>query len=83
MKRGARLINVGRGSLLDEAALVQHWRLARWAARRWNVTQTDTFAGGESVVEDAELFITPHTSGVSDGSGPASGDIDRIAGAMV
>jgi len=83
MKRGARLINVGRGSLLDEAALVQALETGALGGAALDVTQTEPLPA-ESPLWKTRFVITPHTSGVSDRLlGPASGDIDRIAGAMV
>jgi D-2-hydroxyacid dehydrogenase (NADP+) len=66
MKRGARLINVGRGSLLDEAALVQALESGALGGAALDVTQTEPLPAESSLWKAPNLFITPHTSGVSD-----------------
>jgi len=66
MKRGARLINVGRGSLLDEAALVQALESGALGGAALDVAQTEPLPAGSPLWKAPNLFITPHTSGVSD-----------------
>jgi len=66
MKHGARLINVGRGSLLDEAALVQALESGALGGAALDVTQTEPLPEDSSLWNAPNLFITPHTSGVSD-----------------
>src|SRR6202165_4565598 len=66
MKRGARLINVGRGSLLDEAALVQALESGALGGAALDVAQTEPLPAESPLWKAPNLFITPHTSGVSD-----------------
>jgi D-2-hydroxyacid dehydrogenase (NADP+) len=66
MKRGARLINVGRGSLLDEAALVQALESGALGGAALDVAQTEPLPAESPLWKVPNLFITPHTSGVSD-----------------
>jgi phosphoglycerate dehydrogenase-like enzyme len=66
MKRGARLINVGRGSLLDEAALVQALDSGALGGAALDVTATEPLPAESSLWKAPNLFVTPHTSGVSD-----------------
>src|SRR6266852_815988 len=66
MKRGARLINVGRGSLLDEAALVDALESGALAGAALDVTATEPLPPDSPLWRAPNLFITPHTSGVSD-----------------
>src|SRR6267378_1478151 len=66
MKRGARLINVGRGSLLDENALVQALDSGALGGAALDVAQTEPLPEESPLWKAPNLFITPHTSGVSD-----------------
>ena len=66
MKRGARLINVARGSLLDETALVQALKSGALGGAALDVTATEPLPAESPLWKAANLFITPHTSGVSD-----------------
>src|SRR6202521_2060196 len=66
MKRGARLINVGRGSLLDEAALIQALESGALGGAALDVAQTEPLPAESPLWGAPNLFITPHTSGVSD-----------------
>ena len=66
MKRGARLINIARGSLVDESALVCALESGVLAGAALDVTQTEPLPAESSLWHAANLFITPHTSGVSD-----------------
>jgi len=66
MKRGARLINVGRGSLVDEAALVRALETGALRAAALDVTATEPLPADSPLWKARNLFITPHTSGVSD-----------------
>jgi phosphoglycerate dehydrogenase-like enzyme len=66
MKRGARLINVGRGSLLDEAALLNALQSGALAGAALDVTGTEPLPADSPLWRAPNLFITPHTSAVSD-----------------
>jgi len=66
MKRGARLINVGRGSLLDEAALIRALETGVLGGAALDVTGTEPLPSDSPLWKAPNLFITPHTSGVSD-----------------
>ena len=66
MKRGARLINVGRGSLLDEAPLINALEKGHLAGAALDVTATEPLPESSPLWKAPNLFITPHTSAVSD-----------------
>jgi D-2-hydroxyacid dehydrogenase (NADP+) len=66
MKRGARLINIGRGSLLDETALVRALETGALSGAALDVTTTEPLPAGSPLWKAPHLFLTPHTSGVSD-----------------
>ena len=66
IKRGARLINVGRGSLLDETALLRALETGALAGAALDVTGTEPLPPESPLWKGRNLLITPHTSAVSD-----------------
>lgn len=66
MKPGARLINVARGSLLDEVALLRALEQGRLGGAVLDVTGTEPLSPDSPLWKAPNLFITPHTSAVSD-----------------
>jgi D-2-hydroxyacid dehydrogenase (NADP+) len=66
MKPGARLINVGRGSLLDEAALLRALETGALGGAALDVTPVEPLPRDSPLWKAPNLFITPHTSAVSD-----------------
>ena len=66
MKRGARLINVGRGSLLDEKALICALETGALSGTAIDVAETEPLRADSPLWKAPNLFITPHTSALSD-----------------
>lgn len=66
MKPGARLINVGRGSLLDETALLRALENGTLGGAALDVTSVEPLPAESPLWKAPNLFITPHTSAVSD-----------------
>jgi D-2-hydroxyacid dehydrogenase (NADP+) len=66
MKRGARLINVGRGWLLDEAALIGALESGALGGAALDVVQTEPLPAESRLWRAPNLMLTPHTSAVSD-----------------
>ncbi len=66
MKEGARLINLSRGSLLDEGALIQALQQNHLGGAALDVTSTEPLPADSPLWKAPHLFITPHTSAVSD-----------------
>ena len=66
MKRGARLTNVARGSLLDEAALIQALQSGGLGGAAVDVASTEPLPPESPLWKVPNLMITPHTSAVSD-----------------
>ena len=63
MKRGARLINIGRGSLLDEAALISALESGQLGGAALDVTTPEPLPSDSALWKAPNLFITPHTAG--------------------
>src|SRR5262249_17534016 len=66
MKRGARLINLGRGTALDEAALIRALETGTLKNAALDVVAEEPLPPENPLWKAPNLFITPHTSGVSD-----------------
>ena len=66
IKPGARLINVARGSLLDESALVRSLSSGALGGAALDVAEAEPLPPESPLWKAPNLFITPHTSAVSD-----------------
>jgi phosphoglycerate dehydrogenase-like enzyme len=66
MKRGARIVNLGRGSLLNEVALLGALKDETLAGAALDVTETEPLPTGSPLWHAPNLMITPHTSAVSE-----------------
>jgi phosphoglycerate dehydrogenase-like enzyme len=65
MKSGAYLINVGRGSLVDEAALLEALRQHRIGGAALDVFDQEPLPADSPFWELDNLLITPHTAGMT------------------
>jgi len=66
MKSSAYLVNVARGSLVDEAALVVALRERRIAGAALDVVGEEPLPGSSPLWSLDNCFVTPHLSGASD-----------------
>ncbi len=66
MKPGARLINVARGSLLDEAALLRALVEGKLGGAAIDVAASEPLPPESPLWKAPNLLITPHTSATSD-----------------
>jgi phosphoglycerate dehydrogenase-like enzyme len=66
MKHGARLINIARGSLLDELALINALERSHLGGAALDVTSTEPLPADSPLWRAPNLFITPHTSAISE-----------------
>ena len=65
MKSTAYLINVGRGALVDEQALIEALETKRLAGAGLDVTQIEPLPPTSKLWSLENVFITPHSSGLS------------------
>jgi phosphoglycerate dehydrogenase-like enzyme len=65
MKPGARLINVARGSLLDEAALLWALEEGKLGGAALDVAASEPLPPESPLWKAPNLLITPHTSAIS------------------
>jgi phosphoglycerate dehydrogenase-like enzyme len=63
MKQSAHLINVARGKVVDEAALIEAMRAGRIAGAAIDVTPEDPLPAASPLWDLPNTFITPHTGG--------------------
>jgi len=63
MKRGAFLINVGRGGLVDDDALVAALRTGQLGGAALDVFVEEPLPGSSPYWDLANVIVTPHTSG--------------------
>ena len=63
LKPTAHLINVARGGVIDEAALISALHEGRIAAAGLDVTRVEPLAGGSVLWTMRNVLITPHTAG--------------------
>jgi len=66
MKHGARLINVARGSLLDESVLIAALQCGGLGGAALDVASSEPLRADSQLWRAPNLFLTPHLSGVSD-----------------
>ncbi len=66
LKRSAYLINVGRGVLIDEAALVAALREKSFAGAGIDVTQEEPLPSESPLWSMENVLITPHIAGYAD-----------------
>ena len=66
LKPAACLINIARGSLLDQSALIAALQQKKIAGAALDVTDPEPPPPDDPLWKTPNLFITPHTSAISD-----------------
>ena len=66
MKRGAILVNIARGMLIDEAALVSAVTHGQISAAGLDVLKNEPPARTEPLLQLPQVLITPHIAGLTD-----------------
>ena len=66
MKRGAILVNIARGSLVDEMALLDAVEYGQIWAAGLDVIKEEPVSPGNALLNVPEIFVTPHIAGPTD-----------------
>jgi phosphoglycerate dehydrogenase-like enzyme len=75
MKPGAHFVNVGRGELVDEPALINALRSGHLAGAALDVFATEPLPEDSPLWDMKNVIITPHSSGASPKAGLRSEDL--------
>lgn len=75
MKPGARLVNVGRGALVDEQALTSHLAEGRLAGAALDVFAEEPLPRTSPLWDMPGVIVSPHTAGESTGHREALADL--------
>ena len=67
MKPGARIVNVGRGELLDTEALLAHLATGHIAGAALDVFETEPLSADHPLWTAENVIVTPHMSGDASG----------------
>lgn len=65
IKPGATLVNIGRGGVLDEPALIDALRSERLAGAALDVFATEPLAADSPLWDLPNVLVSPHTAGLS------------------
>lgn len=65
MRKGARLVNVGRGEIVDESALIEALRNGHLAGAGLDVFAVEPLPADSPLWDMTNVIVTPHSSGTS------------------
>lgn len=68
LRRGARVVNVGRGALVDEAALAAALESGHVAGAGLDVFEVEPLPEGSPLWAHPRVIVTPHASGTNPGN---------------
>jgi phosphoglycerate dehydrogenase-like enzyme len=63
MPRGSYIVNIGRGGVIDEGALVQAVRSGQLAGVGLDVTETEPLPADSPLWNEPNILLTPHIAG--------------------
>uniref|UniRef100_A0A2P2JRJ9 Uncharacterized protein n=1 Tax=Rhizophora mucronata TaxID=61149 RepID=A0A2P2JRJ9_RHIMU len=66
MKKGAHLVNIARGRLLDYEAVMHHLKSGHLGGLGIDVTWTEPFDPNDPILKFSNVLITPHVAGVTE-----------------
>jgi phosphoglycerate dehydrogenase-like enzyme len=66
MKRGAILVNIARGTLVDEQALMAAVKEGQISAGGLDVVRNEPLAPSDPLLRFPQLVVTPHIAGFTD-----------------
>jgi phosphoglycerate dehydrogenase-like enzyme len=66
MKRDAVLVNVGRGTVVDEKALLAAVKSGHLFGAGLDVVKDEPVSGGNPLLKEPRIFVTPHIAGSTD-----------------
>lgn len=70
-RRGLHLINIARGGLLDQQALLEALDSGLVARASLDVTEPEPLPAGHPLYHHRQVFLSPHTSAISEDGYPA------------
>jgi D-3-phosphoglycerate dehydrogenase len=73
MKPGAVLVNVARGAIVDERALLDAVRSGHLAGAGLDVLASEPFDPADPLLREERIIVTPHIAGVSRGTSQRRG----------
>ena len=75
LPRGAHLINVGRGPIVDERALIEALRSGQLAGAYLDVFEEEPLPAGSPLWDLPRVIVTPHNSGAAQGNEQRAAEI--------
>ena len=66
MKKNAVLVNVGRGNLVDESALLAAVKSGHLYGAGLDVVKDEPVSEGNPLLKEPRIFVTPHIAGSTD-----------------